>query len=232
MNGFLAASAPRRKCSSASFREYAFWPLYTLLPFDEVRVDRNFHFQHVDLVLRLGKFLHALDHDLRLDLGELEALLVAALRVVAHELAEERDLERFAFRADALDESVLDIVDLRVVERRVVKQNLHRIRAPIGDALSRDVRQQIGQSGPGLRVVVAALFIGQQQACIRGARFRSRESILGIEQDRAGVRRQNFRYRHLELAHHLVGDLIFRRLPSRPRWPFADCHAGPSRRQQ
>ena len=53
------------------------------------------------------------DHDLRLDLGELQAFLVAALGIVADEFQEERNLVGLALGADALDEGVLDVVDLR-----------------------------------------------------------------------------------------------------------------------
>ena len=53
----------------------------------------------------------------RLALGELEALLVAALGIVADEFEEERDLVALALGADALDEGVLDVVDAGVVVR-------------------------------------------------------------------------------------------------------------------
>ena len=48
---------------------------------------------------------------------------------------------------------------------RVVDENLDGVGAPILDALHRDVRQQVGQAAR-LRVVVAAQFVGQQQAGI------------------------------------------------------------------
>ena len=69
------------------------------------------------------------------------------------------------------------------------------------------VRQQVRQAA-GLGVVVAALFISQQQAGVRRARFGGRKPTLGIEQNGAGVRRQHFRHRDFKLAHHLVGDLF------------------------
>ena len=71
-----------------------------------------------------------------------------------------------AFRADALDEGVLDVVDAGVVERRVVDQDLNGVGAPIDNALYGNVRQQIRQAA-GLRVVVADSLISQQQARIR-----------------------------------------------------------------
>ena len=54
--------------------------------------------------------------DFRLRLGVLQPFLVAALRIVAHELEEERDLVGLAFGADALDEGVLRVVDGGVFE--------------------------------------------------------------------------------------------------------------------
>ena len=86
-----------------------------------------------------------------------EALFVAAFRIVSDEFQKERNLVCLALRADALDESMFDVVDLRIVEGRVVNQNLHRIGAHILlEALHGDVRQQIGQTAR-LRIVVAAV---------------------------------------------------------------------------
>ena len=59
----------------------------------------------------LREHLHALLHDLRLLPGVLETAFVAALRIVADNLEEERDLVGLALGADALDEGVLHIVD-------------------------------------------------------------------------------------------------------------------------
>ena len=139
-----------------------------------------------------------------------------------------------ALRADAFDEGVLDVVDLRVVEGGVVDQNLHGVRAPVHDALHGNVRQQVGQAA-GLGVVVAALLVGQQQAGVGGARFGGGQAELRIEQDGAGMRRQNLADRDFEFAHHLVGDLIvampraaasdFCRLP---RWSMAAAAMTPS----
>ena len=104
---------------------------------------------------------------------------------------------------------MLDVVHLRIVERRIVEQNLDRVRAPIGDSLGGNMRQQIGQAA-GLGIVVAALFIRQQQAGVGGARLRGGKAVFGIQQNRARVRRQNLRHRDLEFAHHLVRHLIRR----------------------
>ncbi len=71
------------------------------------------------------------------------------------------------------------------------------------------MRQQVRQAA-GLGVVVAALFVGQQQAGVGRRALAAGSPILGIEQDGAGVRRQNFRHRDFELAHHLLGHLVGR----------------------
>ncbi len=46
--------------------------------FDVDGVDRNFNFENVDLVLRLGELLHGLLDERRLLLRELEAFFIAA----------------------------------------------------------------------------------------------------------------------------------------------------------
>ena len=135
-------------------------PLEHAAALDEVGVDRHFHLQHIDLILRLGKFLHALRDDLGLDLREFEAFLVAALRIVSDKLEKERNVIGLALGADAFDESVLDVVHMRLFVGRVIKQDFHRVRAIIDNALYRDGGQQIGQAA-GLRVVVSAGLVRQ-----------------------------------------------------------------------
>ena len=120
-----------------------------------------------------------------------EAFFIAALRIVADEFQKERNLVCFGLRANALDEGVLDVVDLRIVEGRVVDQNFHGVGAHVLlEALDGNVRQQIGQTAR-LRVVVAAVFVGQQQAGVLCARLRCGKAPFRIEQDGAGVRRQD-----------------------------------------
>ena len=178
--------------------------------FHIVGVDRDFHLEHVHLVLRLGKLRHALGHDLRFLLRVFETLLVAAFRIVSDEFQKERNVVRFGLRADALDEGVFDVVHFRIVEGSVVDQNFDRVGAHILlETLHGNVRQQIRQA-PRLRVVVPAVFVRQQQAGVLRACFRRRKPPFGIEQNRAGVRRQNPRDRGLELLHHLVRDVFLR----------------------
>ena len=79
-----------------------------------------------------------------------------------------------------------------VVERRVVDQNLDGIRAPIDDALHRNVRQQVRQAA-GLGVVVAALLRKPAAGRRSSARLGGGQTVFGIEQNGAGVRRQDLR---------------------------------------
>ena len=62
--------------------------------------------------------------------------------------------------------------------------------------------QQIGQAA-GLSVVVAAVFVGEQQPGILGARLGGGQAVFGIEQDGAGVRRETLAHGDLELLDHL-----------------------------
>ncbi len=69
------------------------------------------------------------------------------------------------------------------------------------------MRQQVGQAA-GLGIVVAAQFIGQQQAGIFRARLGGFQAEFRVEQDGAGMRRQHFAHRHFKLAHHLGRDFF------------------------
>src|SRR5689334_4423359 len=77
--------------------------------------------------------------------------------------------------------------------------------APIDDALHRDVRKQVGQTA-GLGIVIAAFFVGEQEARVLRSRFGGLEAIFRIEQDGAGMRCENSRDNGFELAHHLIGN--------------------------
>ena len=80
---------------------------------------------------------------------------------------------------------MLDVVYLRVVERRVVNQDLDGVCAPIDNALGAYMRKKIGQAS-GLRVVVTAGLIGEQQTGIGRALFGRWQTPLGIQQNGAG----------------------------------------------
>ncbi len=143
-------------------------------------------------------------------LREFEAFFVAAFRVVADEFEEERDLVGFALGADAFDEGVFDVVDLRVVEGRVIDEDFHGVRAHVFfDALDGDVRQEVGQAA-GLGVIVTAVFVGEQEARVFRARFRGGQTPLGVEKNGACMRSQDARDGGLELLHHFVCDVLLR----------------------
>ena len=129
------------------------------------------------------------------------------MRIIAHEFQKERNLIRETFGANPLDEGVFDVVDLGVLERRVINQYFHGIGAPIGDASHRHMGQQVRQT-PRLGIVVAAGFISQQQTCVFRTRFGRGQAPLGIEQYGAGMRRQDFGDGGLEFRHHLIGNLL------------------------
>ena len=137
----------------------------------------------------LLNFLHARGYDLRLFPGVFNSLFVHAL-FVSHEFQKERNVRCHALRANALDPGMLDVIDLRRIERGVVQKNLDAIGAIGHQASHGIVIEQIGQASR-LRVVVATILICQQEACILRALFGSRETVFRIEQDRACVRREN-----------------------------------------
>ncbi len=88
------------------------------------------------------------------------------------------------------------------IEWRVVQQNLDAIGAGADEAADGPDVEQIGQAA-GARVVVAAVFVGEQQAGILRAGSRGGEAVFGIEQNGAGVRRENARDGGLEFLEHL-----------------------------
>ena len=96
------------------------------------------------------------------------ALLVAALRVVADEFEEERNVVSFALGANAFNERVLDVVHISRGVRGVIEQNLDGIRAHFLDPLYGQVGEKIGHAVL-VRGIVAGFFVGQQQAGVCGA---------------------------------------------------------------
>ena len=77
------------------------------------------------------------------------------------------------------------------IERRVVEQNLHAVGAGFFQAARGPVIEQVAEAARA-GLVVAGLFIGEQQAGILGAALGGGQSPLGIEQDGAGMRGQDF----------------------------------------
>ena len=153
--------------------------------------------------MRLRKFRHAFCDDVRFLAGKTNSLLVAAL-FVADELEEKWNVDSNAFRADALDPRMLVLIDRGRVERRVVEQNLDAVRARGYEAADGPDIEKIGQAA-GTRVVIAAVFVGEQQTGVLRARKRGGQAVFGIEEDGAGVRRENLHDGGLEFLEHLRG---------------------------
>src|ERR1017187_2771672 len=111
---------------------------------------------------------------------------------------------------------MLDIVDGGLFIGRVVDENLDRVGAPTGDAFGGNVRQQIGKPA-GLRVVVAAQLISQQEPGVGTARVAGLQAAFRGQQAGAGVRGANVLPSRLEFALHVGGDLFVtftgRRIP-------------------
>src|SRR4029077_7962862 len=171
---------------------------------DELHVNRYFDFQYVDAIAVFAEFLHALDYDLWLLFGIGEALFVGAF-FVADELEKIRNIVGAAFVADALDPGVLLVIDVFGIKGRVIKQNLDAVGASLFQAAGGPVVKQLSQTARA-SCTVAGFFGGQQQAGILCAALRGRQSPLGIEQNGAGMRRQNFGNENFEFFHHGVGD--------------------------
>ena len=74
---------------------------------------------------------------------------------------------------------------------RVVEQDLHAVGAGFFQAARGPYVEQVGQAA-GAGLVVSSLFIGEQQAGVLGAALGGGQSPLGVEQDGAGVRGENF----------------------------------------
>ena len=111
------------------------------------------------------------------------------------------------------------LVDVLGIEGRVVEQNLDAVRPSFFQPASRPVIKQVAQAA-GTGLVVSGLFIGQQQAGIFGATLGRGQAPLGIEQDRAGMRSENFGDQRLEFFHQCVADFatffLSQRLLQRP----------------
>jgi hypothetical protein len=100
---------------------------------------------------------------------------------------------------------MLDVVHLGIVERSVIDKNFDGIGAPIGNALRRNVGQQVGQASR-LCIVVTAGLVREKQAGVFRARFGGGQAPFGIQQNGAGMGRQHLADRDFEFDHHFIGD--------------------------
>src|ERR1700759_3348121 len=181
MNGLWVAAAAARN-GGAAIGGLAF---VGLSAGDELHLDRDFDLEYIDAVLLLAELGHGAGDDVGLGLGVGDGLFVAALVVIADELEEEGDVVGAALVTDALDEGVLAVVDLGLLHRRVIEEDLDTVGAGFLEPTDRPVVEQIGEA-PGGGGVVAGLLIGEQEA-LAVAMFGGGKSELGIEEDGGGV---------------------------------------------
>src|SRR5204863_5553018 len=159
-----------------------------------------FYFQHIDAIPIFTKLAHAVRDDVRLLLRVFKTLFVSAF-IIADELEEVWDIVGAAFVTNALNPGVLLVIYILGIIWRVIQQNFYAIRAGFLQSLCRPVVEKIAKATrPSL--VIAGLFIGEQQPGISCATFRRRQPPLRIEQNRACMRRQNFSDEGLEFFHH------------------------------
>ena len=86
---------------------------------------------------------------------------------------------------------MLLVVDFLAVEWSVVEQDLDAISASFLQTADRPVVEQIRQaSRAGL--VIAGFLVGEQQASILGAPLGGGQAPFGVEQDGAGMGREDF----------------------------------------
>src|SRR5947209_3132315 len=142
---------------------------------------------------------------MRFLLGVLQALFVGAI-FVTNKFEKKWNVIGAALVANALHPGVLLIVDRLGIVGRVVEQNLYAVRASFLQSERRPVVEQIRQTArPSL--VIPGFLVRQQQASIFRATLGGWKTPFGIEQNRGGVRRQNFAHQYLELFHHGVVDV-------------------------
>src|SRR6202035_3793573 len=135
-------------------------------------VDGNFDFEHVDAIAILAEFLHAGGDNLWLLLSVFQPFFVGTF-FIAYEFKKERNVVAAALVPDTLDPGMFLFVDVLGIEGGVVKQNFQTVGARFFQPAHRPQVKQIPQAA-GTGLVVAGLFVGQQQSGILGSAFGSR----------------------------------------------------------
>ena len=166
--------------------------------FDVSHLDGDFDLEHVDAVASFAELGHGAGDDLGLLDGVGEGLLVTAVGVVADHLEEEGDVVIHALVAYALDPGMLEFVDLGLLERRVVEQDLDTVGPGFFQTAHAPDVEQVGETTGGSGVV-AGLLVGEEQAGAV-AMPGGVEAELGVEQDGRGVAGENLGDEGLELA--------------------------------
>ncbi len=117
MNGLWVAEAESWKWRRGFGAGISGFPFECLGALDKLHLHRDLYLEDIDQVLFLAELSHGTGDDIRLLLGVLDRLLAVAVDVVADEFQEEGDVVGAAFIPDALDESVLAIIDVAGLER-------------------------------------------------------------------------------------------------------------------
>jgi hypothetical protein len=124
---------------------------------------------------------------------------------VADELEEEGDVVGDAFVGDALDPSLLVVVDGGLLVGRVVEEDLDAVGASFLEAADAPEVEEIGEAA-GEGGVVAGLLIGEEQA-LAVAVLRGGQAELGIEEDGRGVFGEDLGDEGFEFFEGRVGDV-------------------------
>src|SRR2546427_33579 len=136
---------------------------------DELHIDGHFDFHYINAVTVFGELPHALDDDLRLLFGKVEAFLIYTF-FIADELEEKGDVVGAALVTQTLNPGVLLVVDFLAVEWSVVEQDLDAISASFLQTADRPVVEQIRQASR-TSLVIPGFLIGEQQASVLGAQI-------------------------------------------------------------
>src|ERR1700733_1168541 len=149
MKGFFAAVAALRKWSLASSRVYANSPLHERVPCTKAMFTGTSTFRTSTAYCGL--------------LNSSMLRVTTSGFFLPNKFQKEWSVRGDAFRADTLNPGVLNVIDVRRIKRRIIEKNLDAVRAIGHQAANRVMVQKIREPSR-LRVVVAAILIGQQQS--------------------------------------------------------------------
>src|SRR2546425_1078050 len=119
---------------TSELKSLAYLVCRLLLEKKKAHIHRDFDFQHVHPVLRLGKFPHVLRHLRGFDPSEREGVLIANLVAVSNNLQEKGNGVGSAFSPHPFDEGLFDRVDLLRIVGIKVQQDFDHVGAHINEA--------------------------------------------------------------------------------------------------
>ena len=173
---------------------------------DKVHVHGDADFDYVDGVTRFAEFHDGTDDDVRFDPGEVAALFVHVV-VVADKFEEKWDVRSETFLADALDPIVFLRINGRSAERRIIKKNFDGVGASVAKFCGGEFFEKTRETARN-GLVIAGLFVGKEQACVRGTRGGGGETELGVEKNRAGMGRENAADVRFEIDEEVRGNFF------------------------